>query len=323
MDKNKIINRQFFTTNNPFILKPFLDWFNKIEDKKVILEPFAGSNNIPTMIEELADSVTWDCYDIELASVNNYPRTKIQINDSIQNFPTGYNISITNPPYLGKVSASTKHLPFPDCRYDDVYKLCLEKLLDNVNYVAAIIPETFIISKLFTERLDTVISLTCKMFDDTDCPVCLALFNKDKTEDFKIYRMDKFIGSYKELVKYIPTANMNIRFKFNDPHGSLGIKCIDTNSGPTIRFCDGEEIDSTKIKISSRMETRVDIPEDINLEELIVKANSILSEYRTKTEDVFLAPFKNLRKDNKYRRRLDFKTANLILNKAVEELKGI
>ena len=33
-----------------------------------------------------------------------------------------------------------------------------------------------------------------------------------------------------------------------------------------------------------------------------------------------MAPFKNLRKDTKYRRRLDFATAKLIMSKAVEEL---
>ena len=48
--------------------------------------------------------------------------------------------------------------------------------------------------------------------------------------------------------------------------------------------------------------------------------NRILNEYRVKTEDAFMAPFKNLRKDMKYRRRLDFATAKLIMSKAVEEL---
>ena len=48
--------------------------------------------------------------------------------------------------------------------------------------------------------------------------------------------------------------------------------------------------------------------------------NKILKEYRLATQDAFMAPFKNLRKDMKYRRRLDFATAKLIMSKAVEEL---
>ena len=78
---------------------------------------------------------------------------------------------------------------------------------------------------------------------------------------------------------------------------------------------------SSKIKISSRSETRVSgLYDDINLDLFISTCNRILNEYRIKTEDAFMAPFKNLRKDMKYRRRLDFATAKLIISKAVEEL---
>lgn len=322
---SKIINGQFFTTTNPFTLIPFLDWANMIPVNLragTILEPFAGSNNIPAMLSTLGIfSGSWDCFDIEPPMTNNYPQSIIQKRDTISNFPTGYSVAVTNPPYLGKTSAATKKLPYPDTVYDDVYKLSLEKLLANVKYIAAIIPETFIVSGQFTERLVTVISLTCKMFDDTKCPVCLALFGPETTNDFSLYRMNTFLGTYKSLSQYIPKPILAHSWKINDPLGTVGIKCVDSNDGPTIHFCRGDLIDSAKIKISSRSETRVSgLYDDIVLDDFLVECNRLLAEYRVNTEDVFMAPFKNLRKDGKYRRRLDFATAKLIMSKAVEIL---
>ena len=40
---------------------------------------------------------------------------------------------------------------------------------------------------------------------------------------------------------------------------------------------------------------------------------------RYKTGDVLLTSFKGLRADGKYRRRLDFKTAQMVMNLAVKE----
>lgn len=321
----KILNGQFFTTTNPFTLKPFVNWVRQIPvsiKDTTILEPFAGSNNIPAMLASLTlFGNSWACFDIDPPLQNNLPSCQVIQRDTIADFPKGYFVTVTNPPYLGKTSAATKKLPFPDTPYDDLYKLCLEKLLQNVKYVAAIIPETFIISGQFTERLTTVISLTCKMFDDTKCPVCLALFNPEETADFDIYRMNEFLGTNSSLSKFIPKPMFKHSWKINDPTGIVGIKCVDSNDGPTIRFCFGEEIDSSKIKTSSRSETRVsgNISEE-HLQIFIDKCNQILEEYRDLTKDTFLAPFKNLRKDGKYRRRLDFTTAKLIMSKAVELL---
>lgn len=322
---SKILNGQFFTTTNPFTLEPFLDWVHTIPEtvrKTTLLEPFAGSNNIPAMIEVLElFSKQWDSYDIEPSKINNYPASPVIQQDTLVNFPKGYSVSITNPPYLGKTSAATKKLPYPDTNYDDVYKFCLEKLLANVDYIAAIIPETFIVSGQFTDRLTAVISLTCKMFDDTKCPVCLALFTPEQTADFKIYRMNTFLGMQSDLLKFIPQPFLQHPWKMNDPAGVIGIKCVDGNDGPTIQFCRGELIAPEKIKISSRSETRVSgLYNDIDLDSFLSSCNDILADYRVNTKDVFLAPFKNLRKDGCYRRRLDFATAKLIMSKAVEAL---
>lgn len=314
---NKRIYGQYFTTTNPFTLQPFIDWTNLIPsfEKQTIIEPFAGANNIPIMLNH-----KWDCYDIE-PQPNEV--SKIIQRDTIKDFPKGYKVAITNPPYLSKNSATRRGLEFPDTQYDDLYKLCLEKMLDNCDYVAAIIPETFITSGLFHNRLYCVISLTCKMFDDTDCPVCLALFVPEHNNSFKVYRMNEFIGTYEELKRRVIECNILSDWKFNDPNGELGIWCIDNTKEDSIHFGNGSLIPKDKIKNTSRSLTRVSgIPSNIDLKELIDECNSILRSYRANTSDIFLSSFKGLRSDGKYRRRLDYKTAKNILNHAVINLSN-
>ena len=49
-------NGQFFTVTNPFFVSIFYKWFELIPEQKreTILEPFAGSNNIVKLINELS-----------------------------------------------------------------------------------------------------------------------------------------------------------------------------------------------------------------------------------------------------------------------------
>jgi len=295
---------QYFTTTNPFELKPFTEWLGSFECDKY-LEPFAGANNIPLML-----NLDFDCYDIE---PKENPYKEVIERDTILNMPEGYKCAITNPPYLSRVSASTRHLPYPDTIYPDLYLLCIEKMLEKCDYVAAIIPETFILSGYFRKRLSSVISLTCKMFEDTDCPVCLAMFDPQESEDFKVYRLNDYLGTFKELQKFNLTKTSN--WKFNVPDGPIGLICVDNTKEDSIRFCRGEEVKGT-IKVSSRAFSRISGYEIDDIDEFINKCNEILAEYREKTNDVFMASFKGLRKDGKYRRRLDFKTANAIMTKA-------
>jgi hypothetical protein len=88
---SKIINGQFFTTTNPFTLKPFLDWVNQIPAElraSTILEPFAGSNNIPAMLSSLElFSSNWDCYDIDPPVTNNYAQSKVTQQNVLLDFP--------------------------------------------------------------------------------------------------------------------------------------------------------------------------------------------------------------------------------------------
>lgn len=323
---------QFFTIVNPFDIDVFKQWFELIPEgkRRNLLEPFAGSNNIVKMIKELGYNYNWGCYDIAPNEYNAAPEFPIIQQDTIANFPKCYSVAITNPPYLAKNSATRSGIDFPYINYDDLYKVCLDVMLSNLDYVAAIIPESFINADIFHDRLYAFISLTCKMFEDTDCPVCLVLFipkeqkieMKLSVDDFYVYRQNKKIGTYLKLKKKKPVSKINIEWKFNDPNGTIGIKCIDNTTKPSICFVPGNEIDKSKIKVSSRSITRVSgLPNDISIDDFIKKCNDKLNTYREETDDIFLTSFKGLRQDNMYRRRLDFANAKVIMNSVVEGIR--
>jgi hypothetical protein len=253
--------------------------------------------------------------------------------DVLNAFPSNgakHLIAITNPPYLAKNSAKRDGLSFPDTQYDDLYKLSLDVLLQHSQYVAAIIPESFLTSSLFHNRLFGVVSLNCKMFDDTEVPVCLALFSPAEEiatrKSFDIYRGNVLLGNYEDLLnkkRLILGSDGKLQIQFNAPKGSIGLIAIDSKKGASIQFVHGTEIDPRKVKSTGRSITRLSIDAPIkntDIEAVIDHANIILGKLRKRTHDVFLTAFKGLRDDGKYRRRLDFVTAKMIINKAVEEV---
>lgn len=332
MSKAKIKKGQFFTTGNPFVFPVFQDWLynhalsknNEIE----LLEPFAGSNSIIKLFQEANPQLNnkWVAFDIEPESVaKNVTSIPIEKRDMLKKFPKNFSVAITNPPYLAKNSAKRKKIKFSYKKYDDLYKYSLDIMLKNLSYIAAIIPESFIVQNLFHDRLYAVLSIRSKMFEDTECPVCLALFvpAEEKTEifNFEIYSNEEYIGNYKELLSLnISSAINETDICFHDPLGEISLIAIDNTKEASIVFDRGDLISEDKIKKSNRSFTRIGgfkrySPEEIDL--IIEKANAILSEKRLLTKDVFLTSFKGLRKDGFYRRRLDFTQARHILNQVV------
>ena len=170
------------------------------------------------------------------------------------------------------------------------------------------------------------------MFDDTECPVCLALFVKKEDKqncgleenDFFIYRQNQYINKYLQIKDLLITSSYNeIKWKTNDPNGSVGIKCVDNTKGNSIEFVLGDEIPSSSIKVSSRSFTRISgLPQNIDINNFIERCNQKLNEYRNATFDIFLTSFKGLREDNLYRRRLDFSTAKNIMNLVMEDIEN-
>lgn len=316
---------QYFTQENPFNHPLFKEWMTLTgcKENEILLEPFAGANNILKLMDESGYHNPWACYDIDPPEKNVFPKYNVEYRDTIESFPKGYRICITNCPYLGKSSARRRKINYP-WDEDDLYKVCVNRMLCFCEYVAAIIPESFVTANIHRNRLWGVISLTCKMFCDTDCPVCLALFVPSITSSTKIYSNEKYLGTIQELSTIDLTGDTKYhKWVFNDKNGSVGVKTVDSQKTSDCKFFDGELIRPEDIKISSRAFTRVSgLPEDVDKNLFFDICNRILNEYRESTKDVLMTSFKGLRADGKYRRRLDFRTVRCIMNKALREINN-
>ena len=112
---------RFYTLGNPFALDPFRRWASEagIPEKR-ILEPFAGANHLTHSLTELGLCDQFMAYDI---APENESVTR---RDTIASFPKGYDVCVTNPPWLARNSATRRGLPYPETEHDDIYKLCLE-----------------------------------------------------------------------------------------------------------------------------------------------------------------------------------------------------
>lgn len=306
----KRTNGVYYTIGNPFQLKPFIDWAKKINlVNSEILEPFAGANHIIKILKEANMCNSFKSYDINPQDPN------VEKKDTMKDFPKGFKTCITNPPWLTSYSAKRHGVKYPDIKYDNIYKFCLERALTNCENVGFIIPGTYLRTKLFNTRLDTIIFINNKLFMDTDNPVCLALFVKDRVKKTKVYHDDEFIGTLQDLESLLPPRiknNEGKRIVFNSDQGKLGLVCIDNTKGPTIRFCRSEEI-KRKMKISDRLLTKIDT-DLADLDSSIKILNKELNRIRVQTKDVFFAPFKGLRKDGEYRRRLDYEFVRNLIN---------
>lgn len=272
-----------------------------------ILEPFAGQNALIDALHGMGMCHKFRSFDLFPAS------DAVEKQDTLANFPQGYSVCITNPPWLAKNSATARGIQFPDTYHDDLYKFALEKCLENCEWVAALIPESFIRANLFHERLTDFISLTGKMFDDTGHPVGLALFQPEKSYDVMVWQNSEEIGFLSKLEELRPKVQSNrANVRFNDPEGNVGLIALDSTMGPSIRFCEADALAGYNVKNSGRHITKISYDGKILLEAW----NDCLNSFRDKTRDVLLTCYKGIRKDGQYRRRLDWETARGIMNHA-------
>ena len=307
MDSKRAQGR-FYTLGNPFELKPFRQWAERARISQTrILEPFAGANHIIDTLIDIGLSSEFVSYDIE---PNN---RKVAKRNTISCFPKGYDVCITNPPWLARNSATRRGLPYPETKHDDLYKHCLELCLDNCKYVAVLIPASYLQSGLFRERLSSYILLHDTIFSDTENPVCLALFDANASSDVSIYYGDEPIGMLNTLKSQLPEPKEDRRVRFNDPNGRLGFISFDNAREASIRFCSADDIKDYTIKHSSRFITRIS-GDFGNLSVLIKKLNDAIESFRHNTKDIFLTPFKGIREDGCYRRRMDFNLARRFIN---------
>lgn len=308
----------FYTQGNPFALTSFQSWLAGAEPTGCVLEPFAGSASIPRLLHQAGYKKNWKMYDI---SPNH---EEVEQRDSLKSFPTGFKCVISNPPYLSYHFAKRKGLSVSraDFRsYSSLYLVAIEECLKASPFVGLIVPESFITSGHHRDRLARVISLSgLAMFTDTTMPTCLALWSPSATTS-EYWVGDRYVGELKALESDCQwNSESASRIRFNVVDGNIGIWAIDDTRGPSIRFCQPDEIPVEKIKVSARLVSRIlvrglahsDVPR------VIETANEILTEWRVKTADVLLTAFKGPRADGRFRRRIDYKNARAILGQAVD-----
>ena len=308
---------RYFTAgrSNPFALLPFKLWAKRAGLPQVrLLEPFAGRGDLLHKLASvglLSSEQGVKAYDLTPAA------RFIKKRDTLLNFPKGFDVCVTNPPWLARNSASLRGLPFPpNCRHDDLYKHALELCLLHCGYVAALIPESFIRSfarfPLFYRRCEAFVSLTGDLFCDTAHPVGLAMFSPKPQDDIILYRNNIRLGGYRELQRCLPSPRTEKYVRFNDPCGGLGLFALDNTKEASIRFCHAEEVRGYEIGVTSRAITIINIHHEVT-QRFINKINTVLDNFRNRTHDIFLTAYRGLRADGKYRRRLDWAQAKNII----------
>ena len=298
---------QHFTTDSPFNHPAFFDWAdNSRINREVVLEPFAGANHLIDYLVEMNLCNLFISYDIEPADIRVVKR------DTLKSFPPNYSVCVTNPPWLARNSATFRGIPFPECRHDDLYKFALEKCLGNCEWVAALIPESFIRAQLFQERLTDFISMpTSSLFEQTGHPVGMALFQPDSSADVRVWSDNQYIGelSYLETLRPRPTKD-GPSVRFNDPDGNVGLIALDNSKSASIRFCTPEELGDYEVKRTNRHITKMRVDGAVRLNVW----NDFLRGFRDKTFDVLMTCYKGRRDDGMYRRRLDWALARGIIH---------
>ena len=300
---------RFYTAGNPFRHRAFKKWASEAGlPNATILEPFAGANGLIHHLEDMKLCRGFKSFDIQ----PNDP--EVRTRDSLTDFPRGFEVCITNPPWLARNVASRLGMAFPHCKYQDIYALALDRCLENCDWVAALVPESFLRVGLFRARLRDFVSLTRSMFSDTAHPVGLAMFGPNEIEDAVVWSGPKKIGWLTALESFRPNPiPSGCPIRFNDPDGNVGLIALDNTKSASIRFCDPAELGDYTVRESCRSITRMAVGQD-KIE--INKWNKVLREFRSLTCDVAITPFRGLREDGMYRRRCDWSLARGIIHNA-------
>ena len=316
--QRKRLDCRYYTTRSPFSHSEFHAWAKRaVLPDKAMADPSAGAGDLIDMIREKGLVGEVHAFDISPAA------PFVEERDSFADYPDVAGVAVTNPPYMARNSARRRKLPFPETQFQDLYLHSLDLMLANSEYVAAIIPAAFGTLNLFRDRLTNLIDLPFRnMFEDTHHPVCLCLF-ESTTPGATFWSWERCLGAEDRLrsaLPCLPDLPRPAQVVFNVPDGLLGLRAVDTTAGPTIEFVRGSDIDPELIKISSRSVTRLDMdgvtPEKLEL--VIERANVCLERIRRVTADIILTPFMGVRQNGAFRRRLNFRTARVVLTMACE-----
>lgn len=329
---------QWMTDGDPFYMGVFADWLNnayeKIGDRRIrACEPYAGRLGLIAHLRarHLDDGrIDWSAFDIAPQEDLLTDGVTIEKASTLRSIPSSpYDLIVTNPPYLARNSARRRGLPFPFddmgegiVRPADLYQFALDTCLESAAYCVMLIPESFITSRYDKIRCDAILSLKGGLFEDTDCPVCLALFSPNGREGGPlIYSNDgKLLGSLQDIRSESDAliGNTSHPIRMNDPDGDCSLIAIDSTIGRSIRFGKREDVRREDVKVSSRALTRCSRVDGKSITDAVIdEANRVLNKWRDDTSDVLMTAFKGVRKDGRYRRRLAFAEAKGILSTAI------
>lgn len=302
MSNQKVKLGKFYTAINPFIGQAWNKFKAVIEDDEIILEPFAGSNNIPKMLK----SFKWESYDI-------LPESNFIIKqDTLNSFPKGFRVCITNPPYLDVRTARKKKIHY-NSSYSDLYLESIEKMLINCEYVAAIVPSTFYNKKVFKDRLWMWDKIDRQIFTDTGMSVGVAYFGPD------IYNTELYLNG-----SSVPGNSdfKDNKTEFNTSQANLSACLIDSTSQKNIEVRDLSNFNFKKyLKPLSRYYVAFK-DERISVKD-IDDLNNFISDWRNNTNDFWLSPFKSTLPNGTYRKRLGFKQLSGLISAFLEERKNV
>ncbi len=323
-----------FNTRNDVWLRPHIEKWIRDVGASVVVDPFAGRGDLlsatgPWFTEKVG-------YDIDPDLCTDMGWTW---NDSLDSVPYhGDAIVITNPPYLAKNSAARNLLEsyqyfqvVDDSHFEDLYQIAMQRVLEKYTNSVFIIPETYFQANLFKPYLHSYTIIENNPFTDTDCPVCVVCLRTSNdflslaNHTYEIYKNDEFLFTNHELedILFEFHSPRYANLDFNNPNGWLGLRAVDgVRPYDKIRFDKPKRLDYSLDKIgeTSRSITTIDVPDYKINERFLRHVNYWLRKFRRKTHDVVLSPFKNNNKLGVRRRRLDYRWARKIIEKAMETL---
>lgn len=291
---------RWYTERDLFKIRPFYHWgfLARIYDH-TILEPFAGANHIIRHLIKSGQIRDFESYDI------NPQDRMVGKRDTLLDFPKGHEVCITNPPWLRRQTATLQGMG-RRLGYEDLYEECLYHIFKNCAWAAVVLPAGFLNTFRNQNRMTDYVLIEEASFVGTRRPFCLALFRPTPVQDTRLWIGNRYVGSLNAFKSYIPRV-YDKRIKFGTK-GKIGMIGYDSRTDKRIRFVPGDEIRDVVTK-SRRYVVLID-GTDVSPE----RANRYLEEFREKTHDLMLTPFRaGLMSNGKYARQLSWTLARGIL----------
>ena len=348
-DTFKTINGIFYTVKSNWLTPTVIDFINKLKPTHYC-DPFAGDGNLLDALNNFDKTPHLPIIGFDL----NRPE-KWKKNDSLVKIPElpEKSIIITNPPWLGKSSASKKgilnevqsYYDTDGLKFVDLYEVAIYRMIQSGHPFVSLVPDSVITSDSkrfkFRDKLTAIISLKESPFDDTGYLTSVILYDPNNKEPLKIYWSeetdnvieDKCIGTMEELeskkfgIDKLDRPKRKI--SINGNKGVIGARTLDNRSGTNnaqfLSFDAFDEI-TRKSKWSRRFLNWIDIDEKelegIDTNVLVDRCNEVLREYRAGPCEILNPSFMENNHLGQRRRRISSDLIRYILEIVLDELQG-